>query len=153
MRGVGLYLALAAGLALPRGASAAATASAEQSVAPSRAWYGQYSGDGERGFLVIHSSRQFAVLAEHLQASAAQPSLDEARETAIAVYLGQRPTGGYGVKLVSARVTAGVLTVHVAEKQPAPDSFTTQALATPYAIFVFPGRGDKIIVIWEADTH
>ncbi|HEY5072252.1 MAG TPA: protease complex subunit PrcB family protein [Caulobacteraceae bacterium] len=153
MRGLCLIVAMAAGLIALTNHRAEAAAPSERAIVPLGAWYGQYSGDGEREFIVVHSSRQFAVLAASLPAGRALPSFDEAKETALAVYLGQRPTGGYGVRLISAQVEAGVMRVHVAERRPPPDSFTTQALTTPFAIFVFAGPSQKIDVLWDTDER
>lgn len=73
----------------------------------------------------------------------------------LAVFWGERPTGGYTVEVLSARLAGDQVTVEVALKPPPPDAMVAQALTYPYAAavvraanpegkdFVFVTRGGR----------
>jgi hypothetical protein len=52
----------------------------------------------------------------------------------IAVFIGERPTGGYGIEIESIDAYADRITVNIVETEPGPDELTTQALTYPYHI-------------------
>lgn len=63
-------------------------------------------------------------------------ALDVGREVGIAVFLGERATGGYSVDVVEARVQGANYVVTFRETAPRPGDMTTQALTTPWTIAV-----------------
>lgn len=63
-------------------------------------------------------------------------ALDSTRELAVAVFLGERRTGGYTVEIASAEVKAGKFVIAWREYTPAPDMMVTQALTQPWTIAV-----------------
>ncbi len=68
----------------------------------------------------------------------------------VVVWLGERPTGGYGVEFLWATSSAdGTMTVWVAESSPPGDAYVTQAYTSPVAAFLLPWHGEKDIgVAW-----
>lgn len=62
------------------------------------------------------------------------PLFDFGRETVLAVLMGQRPTGGYGVEVRDVTLEGGDLFVDVILREPAPDAITTSALTSPWAL-------------------
>jgi PrcB C-terminal len=56
----------------------------------------------------------------------------------VAVFLGIRPTGGYGVEITAARREGGTLVVEYVERRPRPDALLTQALTAPFHIVALP---------------
>jgi hypothetical protein len=62
------------------------------------------------------------------------PQIDFSRETVVAIFDGQRPTGGYGVDIRGVSVDNGELYVDVVPKSPAPGAATTQAVTSPWVI-------------------
>ncbi|GMA16457.1 protease complex subunit PrcB family protein [Deinococcus metallilatus] len=68
-------------------------------------------------------------------------------ETVVGVFLGQRPTGGYGVQVTGASAQGGVLTLTVAITAPGPGSITTQALTSPWTIVRVPGTYRDVRVV------
>lgn len=60
------------------------------------------------------------------------------REQAVAVFLGERRTGGYTVRVESAGSQAGRLVVTYRESRPPRGTFVTQALTSPWALVVVP---------------
>ncbi|HRN17639.1 MAG TPA: protease complex subunit PrcB family protein [Trueperaceae bacterium] len=62
------------------------------------------------------------------------PSLDYRRETVVALFLGTKPSGGYGLEVRSVREEEGDLYVDLTLTEPAAGSITTQALTSPWLI-------------------
>ena len=56
------------------------------------------------------------------------------KEIVAAVFLGEKPTGGYGVEISSAEVADRALTVFVRETSPKPGAMVTQAINQPFHI-------------------
>ena len=62
------------------------------------------------------------------------PAIDFAKDIVAAVFLGERPTGGYQIDIVSAEQSGGVLTVSFDEKGPRLGGIQTQAFTQPFHI-------------------
>jgi hypothetical protein len=71
---------------------------------------------------------------------------DSGSGTYLAVYWGEKPTGGYSMSVRSARLEGNRVTVRLALKEPPRDAILTQALTYPYAVAVIreldPGGKD-----------
>ncbi|BDP41444.1 hypothetical protein DAETH_14130 [Deinococcus aetherius] len=76
----------------------------------------------------------------------AAPSLG-AGGTAVGIFLGQRPTGGYGVRVLGASTQGGVLTLTAEVRSPGPGSITTQALTSPWTIVRVSGTYREVRVV------
>jgi len=78
-----------------------------------------------------------------LGAPAAPAPVDFARDGVLLVGMGQRPTGGFGIRLAApvARVEGGVATVRVAFTSPPPGAMVTQALTSPCLAVRVPRAG------------
>ncbi|GAA5512101.1 hypothetical protein Dcar01_00815 [Deinococcus carri] len=74
------------------------------------------------------------------------PSLP-ASDTVVGVFLGQRATGGYGVRVTGATAQDDTLTLTVTVTAPGPGSITTQALTSPWTIVRVPGRYRDVRVV------
>lgn len=68
----------------------------------------------------------------------AAPPVDFTRNMAIAVYAGQKPTGGYGVTIATVERLNDRLVVDYRLRSPLPGQVVTQALTAPYAIAIVP---------------
>lgn len=68
---------------------------------------------------------------EHMGADSERPEVDFAKEAVVAVFLGQKPTGGYSATIQSVRLSDKTLQVTYTEKSPSPDSITTQVISYP----------------------
>lgn len=75
-------------------------------------------------------------------------ALDSASQMAVAVFLGLRRTGGYGVEITSVGYEGTRLVVRYAERRPAPGAFVPQMLSTPYVVKVL-ARSDGEVVFRE----
>lgn len=62
------------------------------------------------------------------------PDVDFSRETVLAVFLGQKPTGGYGAEVRGIVEEDRELFVDLVVSEPAPGAITTQALTSPWVM-------------------
>jgi hypothetical protein len=70
-----------------------------------------------------------------------------AGETVVGVFLGQRATGGYSVRVTGASAQGGVLTLTVNLTAPGSGSITTQALTSPWTLVRVPGTFREVRVV------
>ncbi|AFZ68799.1 protease complex subunit PrcB family protein [Deinococcus peraridilitoris] len=76
----------------------------------------------------------------------AVPSVTFASNSVVAFFLGQRPTGGYGVRVLSTRANGTTLMVTVEVTSPGEGAITTQALTSPWVAFQVPGTFQRVVV-------
>ncbi len=67
------------------------------------------------------------------------PNLEFNRSSVITFFVGQRPTGGYGVALASAKIEKGILTLRLNLSQPASGQLLTQAITSPFISVIQTG--------------
>ena len=103
---------------------------------------GSASGVTSPTTLVIRSEEEWQVLwARHAAVRAptpGPPQIDFSREMVIAVFAGERTTGGFTVEVTAIDVSSGAIRVTYHESDPPPDSFLTQALTQPYHLVTTP---------------
>ena len=80
------------------------------------------------------------------QTSTAAASVSGAR-TLVGVFLGQRNTGGYGVKIRDARLNGRVLTLVAEVTAPGEGMLTTQALTSPWTMVSVAGDFTEVHVV------
>jgi hypothetical protein len=73
-----------------------------------------------------------------------QPKVDLSREMVLAVFLGSRPSAGFGVEIVRAREEAGALVVEYRETRPARGMLAAQVITSAYAIAAVPRRDGQV---------
>jgi hypothetical protein len=64
----------------------------------------------------------------------ALPAVDFGRETIVAVFLGEKPTGGHDIEITNVEQRDGGLVVSYAERSPQPGGMVTQAFIQPFHI-------------------
>lgn len=74
------------------------------------------------------------------------PSIDFTKEIVAAVFLGEKPTGGYEIQIVSADRSDGSLTLSFNEKHPPPGGMTIQAFTQPFHIVRVAATGTETVV-------
>lgn len=76
-------------------------------------------------------------------AESPSPALDFAKEGVLAIYMGQRPTAGYGLALHDPEVPIadGVATVVVRFEEPPPGAMLAQVLTSPCLLVRLPKQG------------
>jgi hypothetical protein len=77
-----------------------------------------------------------------------RPNVDFSREIVVAVFMGTRPTAGFGVEIVRVRQEGAALVVSYRETRPSPDSVAAQVLTSPFHIVAVP-RGSTTDVKFE----
>lgn len=103
---------------------------------------GSVSGIAKPTALVIKSEKEWQALwARHAAVRAPTPDppqIDFSREMVIAVFAGERTTGGVTVEVTAIDVSSGAIRATYQESGPPPDSILTQALTQPYHLVITP---------------
>jgi hypothetical protein len=98
---------------------------------------GAYSGHDEAGNYVIKTQEDWTELWTKVKSNEIPqpelPEIDFGRDMVIAVFLGTRNTGGYGIEITGI-VESSTVKVYAKEKTPEPGSMVTMALTQPYHI-------------------
>ena len=66
------------------------------------------------------------------------PKVDFGKRTVVAVFLGSRPSAGYGVEVVGARQESKTLIVEWRELRPSADSLLAQVMTSPAHVVSIP---------------
>jgi hypothetical protein len=69
------------------------------------------------------------------------PNVDFSRNKVLTVFLGQRPTGGYGIVLASAKLEGQTLVVSANVRAPSTGAVTTQVITSPFSSVLISGSG------------
>jgi hypothetical protein len=111
-----------------------------QSTAPSIRTVGKgpMSAIEEPRQVTVRSAAEWGTLWKENGAGGALPAVDFSREMVVAVFLGSRPTAGYGVEIVRAVGNSGALIVDYVETRPSRDTITAQVLTAPYHLAAIP---------------
>jgi hypothetical protein len=130
--------ALPAGEALPPPGMPADTAGLVQ---PLETWRGSQGGVDVQSTMRAATAEEWQTLWSLAGAAPPRP-LAVGREVATGVFLGQRPTGGYGVEILGLRARTGGPGSDLVwrETEPPRDALLSQALTTPWQIAVFPAE-------------
>lgn len=99
------------------------------------AWKGGYSQSPGETALVRDADAWTALWKEKIGQPAPPVNFDE--YVAVAVFLGSRNTGGYGVEFLPPEMDANAVVFGYREKKPAPGGFVMQAFTQPYAIQLY----------------
>jgi hypothetical protein len=87
--------------------------------------------------VVVRSADEWRALWSDHSAERA-PVIEFSRFTVAGVFLGTRPTAGYGVEIVRVRNEGTLTTVEYRETRPSPDVLAAQALTTPFQLVRIP---------------
>jgi len=119
----------------------AVSANAKKSEKPME-WKGQYGGPLEAGAEVAADAGAWTRLWLRLGQDA--PPLDFKKYFAVAVFAGERPTGGFTVEFLDPVSKGADVVVRYRIKEPT--GFTTQALAQPWKVRAFERVKGKVFV-------
>jgi hypothetical protein len=106
-----------------------------------------YTNDSAAAFLASNQSQLQTIwrLATGLQLpQPAPPSVDFNLNRVVAFFWGQKPTGGYGIQLLSTQLSGNTLRVTLRLNSPAPGAILTQALTSPFLMLEVPGRFTRV---------
>jgi VWFA-related protein len=93
--------------------------------------------DGARQVVVRDAAGWGALWKQHA-GERPMPAVDFAREAVAAVFLGTRPTGGFGVEIVGAGQKAGAFVVQYRETKPGADAIAAQVITSPFLLVAMP---------------
>lgn len=80
---------------------------------------------------VARSDAEWAALWKSHDYDRPMPKVDFAKEMVVAVFMGSRPTAGFGVEIVGTAVRDGTLVVSYREALPPPGAITAQIITSP----------------------
>lgn len=103
---------------------------------PGTYWQGDRSQSYERAYVVARNPQDWTDLWARVGEEAPVPLPGD--RMAVAVFLGPRDTGGYGVSIDSARASGGDIVVGYRERVPGPAMAVTQMQTSPYAVRLIP---------------
>ncbi len=83
----------------------------------------------------------------------AVPTLDYRRETVVALFVGTKPSGGYGIEVRAVREEEGDLYLDVALTEPAAGAINTQAITSPWLIVRVQRGGYEAAWLRDAKTR
>lgn len=99
---------------------------------------GSYSAIGDKRELIIYNDSQYRALMNDLYKNLDQmpkiPDVDFKKNSLVAVFIGSRASGGYGVKIDSIIETSNKLIVNITETTPGKNCMVTDAITSPYVI-------------------
>jgi hypothetical protein len=94
--------------------------------------------------VVIRSSAEWNALWKEHGSTQPVPAVNFSKELVAAVFLGIRPTGGFSVEVVGARIEGDVLIVEYVEQRPGRGSIVTQVLTSPFHIVKLPAHKGSV---------
>lgn len=100
-------------------------------------WQGDRSAAAERAYVVARDAAEWTALWARVGEPA--PAGLPGGRMAVAVFLGPRDTGGYGVAIDRVQQAGGDLVVGYRETVPGPAQAVAQSRTSPYAIRLLPG--------------
>jgi len=108
-------------------------------------WSGSYSEEKKYTELVIDNSSRWKKTWHKLGFEIGPPEIDFNKYIIAGVFLGVRPTGGYGVKFGKPYQEEGKTVIPYEEIKPGPGEFVTQALTQTYAMKVFEKKTEAAV--------
>jgi hypothetical protein len=99
---------------------------------------------------VVRNAAEWAELWKLHEPVRPAPPVDFEARTVVGVFLGSRPTGGYGIEITEARLEGGELVVEYAERRPGADSMVAQVLTSPAHIVSVPEHAGPVRFVRRA---
>jgi hypothetical protein len=94
---------------------------------------------------VARSHEEWQALWQAHAPGTSAPPVDFSREMVAAVWLGPRPSSGYGVEIVAAAAEGPGVSVAYQERAPGPGTMTAQVLTSPFhAVRMERGEGPVV---------
>jgi protease stability complex PrcB-like protein len=116
---------------------------------------GLSSGVAEPAQLVVRSPTDWVALwGRHTRTQTAPPPpVDFARDMVVALFLGERPTGGYAVEITQIERTDASLSIRYRTTRPDPSAIRTQALTQPFHLIKLPRADGPVTFIAESASR
>lgn len=117
---------------------------------------GLHSGVKLQEYHDLHNAADFAVWWHRTYATRgdvpALPDVDFSKQMVIAVFMGEKPHGGYSIAVTRVRTTADNYDVEITVTAPGPGCRTTQAFIEPYEFVAVPDSNGKF-VNWKVQQN
>lgn len=111
--------------------------------------YGYHSGLTDPSQVVVRDAEAFDALWKRNNATRIpapeKPEVDFEKEMVLFVALGQRPTGGYGVRIEKTHEEGDKLVVEAVETKPAEGALVPMALSSPYDLAAVPRFDGEVV--------
>jgi PrcB C-terminal len=104
---------------------------------------GTRSEISESRFVVVRTAAEWQKLWKEHDSRPA-PEVDFSRSIVVGVFLGTRPTAGYGVTITAVTAKDGSAIVDYTEQKPAPGRMTAQVLTSPFHLVTVPKELEKV---------
>lgn len=93
---------------------------------------------------VVRTPEEWAALWKQHSTNKAAPMVDLSSRTIVAVFLGSRPSAGYGVDIVGTRQDGNALVVQWRERRPGPDQVAAEVITSPMQAVSLPKFSGEI---------
>jgi PrcB C-terminal len=116
---------------------------------------GLTSGVREPTQLVIRTHDDWAALwGRHMQIQPAPqaPPVDFSRDMVVALFMGERPTGGHRIEITRVERADSGLSVRYRSQAPDPGTMVSQALTQPFHLVTLPRDESPVVFIAETPT-
>src|SRR5882672_1575839 len=138
-------------------ASCTACAAVAVAVTFSTLAKGLASGVGQPTQIVVRSQNDWAALwSRHMRTQIAPPpppSVDFSRDMVVALFMGERPTGGYAIDVTRIERTDAGLAVHYRTTRPDPSAMQMQVLTQPFHLVTLPRADDSVTFVAESPSR
>lgn len=115
-------------------------------------WKGFNAKQEKSKRLVIRDQKTWVatwdVMKGNVMPKPAVPAIDFDKQMVVAVFMGRKMSGGYGIKIVKVKEKDGLI-VTVKESSPPKDAMVTMALTSPYHVVVIPKSDKKVEFVNE----
>jgi hypothetical protein len=105
-------------------------------------WRGTHSGVRDRLALVIRTPEQWTDWWNTVRAAESSPEpvpvVDFRRQMVVAVFQGERPSGGYAISIGDIRYGEAEIQVDVTQREAASGALTAQVLTQPFCMVISP---------------
>src|SRR5215470_9736911 len=146
MRGVASFLLLLA--------SCTACAATAATMPFSTLAKGLASGVAQPTQIVVRTQDDWAGLwSRHMRTQIAPPPpppVDFSRDMVVALFMGERPTGGYAIEVTRIERTDSGLSVHYRTTRPDPAAMHAQALTQPFHLVSLPRTDGPVTFVAES---
>ncbi len=138
--GLGMIIVLLLGIQTAYAVSGTTPKIATIRLKIEKQWKGNHSGYTKATRLVIYTQNQWKEVWEKINSlrlpKPELPNIDFKKKMVIAVFMGERQSGGYDIEIIDIFKKEKEIVVVVDEKEPSPDSLQTMALTSPYHVVI-----------------
>ena len=110
---------------------------------------GDASGQQLAKQVTVRSSAEWKALWKEHAPAEKMPEVDFTKNMVVGIFLGSKPSAGYGVEIVNVRTQEAVLVVEYVQTQPAKGTMTAQILTEPFHLVSVPAHAGTVRFILQ----